>query len=174
MKTDSDQVRTVRASLADIPTGLRCIFVDGDAFLAADDDVLGPDAIIATFAPELSQFSAIAIARAAGDVEYLLTLVDRAAKKIKAMNNGSPSSESSRRSRVAPGADYAAEAAMKCDTPRFREYLTVRHDMPADADKDAVAEALRKALKIKSRGELNAAGRWLKLRDDFDAWMRQP
>ena len=50
--------------------------------------------------------------------------------------------------------------------------MIVRFDLGADANKDAIAEALRRALKVRSRSELNAAGRWLQLRAEFEAWQR--
>ncbi|WP_157928852.1 hypothetical protein [Pararhizobium haloflavum] len=70
--------------------------------------------------------------------------------------------------------DYSAEAAMKCSDAAFVAYLVAKHSLEQDAPPEFVAGALRNALGIASRKELNtdpaAATRWRDLKADFDAW----
>ncbi|WP_157928768.1 hypothetical protein [Pararhizobium haloflavum] len=70
--------------------------------------------------------------------------------------------------------DYSAEAAMKCSDSAFVAYLVAEHGLEQDAPPEFVAGALRNALGIASRKDLNtdpaAATRWRDLKADFDAW----
>lgn len=72
--------------------------------------------------------------------------------------------------------DFAAECAMKCEDPLFRQFLAAEHDIDA-TDRERIATRLRTVLQITSRAELNtdeaARKRWLALRDRFDRWRKR-
>ncbi|CCE96185.1 hypothetical protein SFHH103_01688 [Sinorhizobium fredii HH103] len=73
--------------------------------------------------------------------------------------------------------DYAAECAMKCAEPAFKKFLEECHGLERPLTDDRAANKVRFILKIGSRAELNddsnAAERWKRLRNDFDAWRKR-
>lgn len=73
---------------------------------------------------------------------------------------------------AAPTGDFAAECGMKCAEPAFRNFLAEKHGLAVDATDDDVRDCVRKALKVKSRSELNAASRWFAMRAEFQLWER--
>lgn len=75
---------------------------------------------------------------------------------------------------------HGSECAMLCNKQAFGRFLAEVHGAtygPVDPlDPDSVATAVKKILAIESRAVLNhdaeAVGRWIKLRDEYQAWMR--
>ncbi|MBP1852147.1 hypothetical protein [Rhizobium halophytocola] len=80
-----------------------------------------------------------------------------------------------KRQREAGRKDYAAQCAMACDKPAFRQWLADVHGADI-SDRERIATRLRSILNIRSRGELNidesAAARWKSLQADFEASLR--
>lgn len=72
--------------------------------------------------------------------------------------------------------DYAAECAMKCNEASFGLFLQERHQLQPPITAESVTTAVKHALKVRSRKELNnnaaAAHRWTDLRSEYDAWRR--
>ncbi|AID18359.1 hypothetical protein PPF1_46 [Rhizobium phage vB_RleM_PPF1] len=71
--------------------------------------------------------------------------------------------------------NYATECAMKCKSDQaFRQYLIECHDLRDATDAERIKTRVRSILGIQSMAELNAdeaaAGRWRKLRADFERW----
>ncbi|PRX10274.1 UNVERIFIED_ORG: hypothetical protein BCL66_10465 [Martelella mediterranea] len=75
-----------------------------------------------------------------------------------------------------PAKDYAAEFAMKCADPAFRQFLIERHDLPHAATEQTAATRLRSVLAIDSRAALNsdpdATSRWRGIVQEFEMWSR--
>ena len=73
--------------------------------------------------------------------------------------------------------NYAANCAILCAEPAFKKYLEERHGLERPLTDTKVETRVRSLLAISSRAELNtdpaAADRWLRLRDDYDAWRKQ-
>ncbi|MBP1850544.1 hypothetical protein [Rhizobium halophytocola] len=71
--------------------------------------------------------------------------------------------------------DYAAQCAMACDKPAFRQWLSSVHGADT-SDRERIATFIRDKLDIGSRAELNtdaeAADRWKALYADFEVWQR--
>ncbi|MCP5036570.1 MAG: hypothetical protein GY945_03105 [Rhodobacteraceae bacterium] len=127
-----------------------------------------------------------------GDIVFLLGLVDRAIAKIKnghehsSGNEAKPeaSAEAARVSRARAGPaqagiavsankDYAAQAAIACTKPAFVKFLGQRFGVD-DPDPDQTTDMLLQELDISSRSELNAAGRWMELNQQFNTWLNTP
>ncbi|WP_439273564.1 hypothetical protein [Pseudochrobactrum sp. HB0163] len=107
-------------------------------------------------------------------VALLLRLVDRA---IAAARKGaaSPARQGQEQGQK-KAANYAAEAAMKCEEAAFRVFLEERHGLSRPLTEERCAQRLRTLLGISSRKELNnssaAAARWRRLRADYAAWKK--
>ena len=76
-----------------------------------------------------------------------------------------------------PARDYAAECAMKCADPAFRQFLIERHDLPSPATEQTAATRVRSALAIDGRVALNsdpdAASRWRRMAREFETWRQR-
>lgn len=123
---------------------------------------------------------------AAGDIAFLVGLVDRAAARVRELDgalrafraaNDMPGEDASK------SKDHAAEASMKLDDLHFRQFLRWHPGAQpvggASGDRDPVdtaADRLRAILSITSRRELNtdpqAAQRWIELRDEWNRFRR--
>jgi hypothetical protein len=101
------------------------------------------------------------------NVRFLLDFASRAIRHAREQGRGQKSAEP-----VKATGDFAAECGMKCDEAAFRAFLVEKHGLAPDATDDDVSDCVRKALKIKSRSELNAAGRWFAMRAEFQLWER--
>lgn len=71
---------------------------------------------------------------------------------------------------------HGSECAMLCNKPAFGRFLIEVHAVDLDQnDPAAIAEAVKQHLQIKSRAVLNtdhdAVTRWIKLRDEYQAWL---
>ena len=164
--SDADRLRAIRIRREHAPRMQMGAADDLLQLLA--DEIAEPDKILATFVPEASSDWVQFLASAPADIAFLLSLIERAKQRIRALETQASAPASG--TRVDRTADYAAEAAMKCEHKGFARFIIERCGLGDDADKDAIAEALRRLLKISSRSELNAAGRWLQLRAEFEAW----
>ena len=174
------RLRAIRTRLA-LAAPLQMAFSDGCWMLEWRDPVTQDQCAMASFAQDIPHDQVHVLAAAQPDGAFLLTLLDEAfhtIRKLKAQNNQAPQStqqsgaQATAASRVEPQKNYTAEATMKCADPQFIAYLADLGLLGEDPEETAIAEALRQALKIKSRSELNAAGRWLAMRQDFEDWKR--
>lgn len=98
------------------------------------------------------------------DEGFLLELLDEAFRVIRQL-----------RGKQQKPKDYAAECAMKCGEPAFQRFLAEMHGLDRQ-NKDSAASRVRSILMIESRTEINtnpaAAEGWIKLRDQFNDWMK--
>lgn len=133
------------------------VYGDGEPHLRSGDT------FILAFGPEAGHDDTQFYYWAHPDIGFLLTLVERAKRRIAELTDR-------------PSGNYAAECAMKCAEPLFIRFLTDRHDLKPDATGDDIKDCVRKALKVKSRKELNsnnaAARRWRDMCNDFELWGR--
>ena len=121
--------------------------------------------IMATFELDVPAQQVEILSRYKDDVGFLLQLLTEAFTTIRQLRSGSTTE--------APK-DYAAQAAMLCGQPAYIRYLQEKHALPADATADQVADAQRKAAKINSKADLNAAARWIRHHQAYQAWLNQP
>ena len=123
--------------------------------------------LILSFAIGASETDRVFYRDAPENIRFLLDFASRAIRHARENARGQKPQEPTR----ATG-DFAAECGMKCAEPTFRAYLVDKHGLAPDATDDDVRDCVRKALKIKSRSELNAAGRWFAMRAAFQLWER--
>lgn len=123
--------------------------------------------LILSFAIGASETDRLFYRDAPESIRFLLDFASRAIRHAREQARGQKPAEPAK-----PTGDFAAECSMKCGEAAFRAYLVEKHGLPPDATDDDVAELVRKALKIKSRSELNAAGRWFAMRTEFQLWER--
>lgn len=145
---------------------------DGGCFVEATG-AMGDLYEVARFHPGTDAAEIDFVVEAPRNMRFLLVLIDRAIAKLRPeppRRNG-PAGE--------PHTDpknYAAEAGMKCQEPRFLAYLEKQHGLERPLTKEKAAQKLRSLLGVSSRKNLNidaqAAERWKALRRDFDNWMR--
>lgn len=104
------------------------------------------------------------------NLRFLLGLLDRASASVRTLRKQLEQYEPKKK-------DYAAEAAMKCQSGAFRRFLIECHDLPDAADFERIATRLRTLLRIESRSELNtdpaAQARWKSLKQEFERWMKR-
>tara|TARA_R110002167_G_scaffold160818_1_gene356952 strand:- start:62 stop:640 length:579 start_codon:yes stop_codon:yes gene_type:complete len=169
------RLRAIRTRMT-LAAPLQMAFSDGCWMLEWRDPVTQERGAMASFAQDIPHDQVHVLAAAQPDGAFLLELLDEAfatIRQIKAKNSqqpGAPATAAGPRSD--PQKNYSAEAAMKCADPQFIAYLADLGLLGEDPEETAITEALRQALKIKSRSELNAAGRWLAFRQDFEDWKR--
>ncbi|MEX3008972.1 hypothetical protein [Hoeflea sp. TYP-13] len=158
----------------------------GGPTLEFTDPATGQREIMATFAADVPPDQVEQLARYRDDLGDMLNLFAEACAEIRRLKGNatdrSPpdfSAAPAQARRDSAGAavsekpkDYAAQAAMMCDRPAYRRFLEEHHGLAEGADPDAVREAQRKAVKIRSKADLNAAGRWLKHLTEFELWQR--
>lgn len=128
---------------------------------------------LAVLSQTITHWQRRALLNAPAHLRFLLGLVHRCAGRVKTLE-----AELNRfRPPPARQKDYAAEAAMKCETKAFRRYLIDAHGLPDMADAERTNTRLRTLLMIESRGELNtdpaAQARWKSLKRDFEAWLKR-
>lgn len=133
------------------------VYGDGEPHLRSGET------FILAFGPEAGHDDTQFYYWAHPDIGFLLTLVERAKRRIAELTNST-------------SGNYAAECAMKCAEPAFLRYLTDRHLLPEAHSDEDVKVCVRKALDIKSRKQLNtnsaAARRWRDMCNDFELWGR--
>lgn len=168
---DAERLRRIRARLDHAPHDVQMAH-SGGTFHLLSKSVLASDGMLASFTPEAPADWPSFFAEAPDDIVFLLALIDRATRRIRSIEASQAPSQPHTQ-RVDQQADYAAEAAMKCGHKAFGRFLIERCGLDQDAGDDAIAQALRDALKIRSRAELNAAGRWLQLRAEYGDWTRK-
>jgi len=115
-------------------------------------------------------------AHAPQDLRFLLGLLDRCAKRVKALAPPAVDDAAARPGAEAGqgGRNYAAEASMLCAVPAFKRFLMERHGLESPASDERTAQKLRSLLVVTSRREINesdaALSRWKALRAEFYAW----
>jgi hypothetical protein len=177
--SDAQRLARIRAAIGTL---------DGDEWLltaaggAMSIDARGRDGSLVTIATIDGKAGADELELLAGaldHVRFLLGLVDRCAGKVRALQGAGPE-----RGGTPPvgGAqarsekNFAAEASMKCQEPAFMAFLHECHGLDRPLSPEKAARKLRSLCGVTSRKDLNddavAAGRWKKLRDEFEAWRR--
>jgi len=170
--TDAARLAQIRASHAAIAPGMWSRAVDGEGreFVEARGD-MGELLPVLTFHPGASTAERDFVTEAPEAIGFLLGLVERAARKVRAL-----SGQAEPETRAKAGKDYAAEAAMKCAEPSFKRFLMEKHGLESPATDERVAQKVRSLCGVSSRRALNengkAADRWTNLRRAFDAWRR--
>lgn len=160
------------------------------------EPVSGEDGVLVRYEPHADPALVEFHAGAHEDVAFLLDILHQAFARIRdltsegkepaegARPNGRPSpceapaqasgEAATGRERQTDRKDYAAEASIKLTQPAFVAYLVAHHGLEHDAPHEFAAGALRNALGIASRRDLNtdptAAARWRDMKADFDAW----
>lgn len=135
---------------------------------------------VATFSGHATQDEMELAAGAPDDLRFLLGLIDRAMRALRPARPAVPLPRPSDTAAAPKAAkNHAAEAAMLCERPAFRNWLIERHglDLTGTADDTAratrAAARLRSLLGVTSRKEINENGavrdRWIALRRDFYA-----
>lgn len=170
---DGRRLRAIRERLSRLPAGEWLLAYEGGEAAVVREDAAARMQRVAVFTAETAIDEQAVIADAAGDLRFLVGLVDRAAAKLRSLVGPEPDAPPARKAK-----DYAAEAAMFCqraDFQRFLGGLIANDDTPAAGvaigDVDRAAQRLRTVLGIGSRRALNtdrdAAERWRRLKDDF-------
>jgi hypothetical protein len=188
---ESARLNAIRGQLASLDAREWQLMADGEGMAFASAGADGSLVTIARFTNHATSDEMQFAADAATNVRFLLGLVDRAiralrAHGVRACGPASAGAGDSARAPVgaAPAAnggraaerakDFAAEAAMKCAEPAFKVFLEERHGLERPLSDDRAAQRLRSLLGISTRAELNhddkAAARWRQLRDEFKAW----
>lgn len=152
---------------------LNMFFSGGESGLEWKDPITGEPTTMAIFAADIpfEQMEILACARPM--LRDALAIIDHCFAIIRDMKTSRPPAQTpapQTGAKIEAAKDYTAEACMKCTDPQFIAFLGDLGLIEDSADSDAVTDALRKTLKIKSRAELNAAGRWLTLKNDFRDW----
>lgn len=177
---EGKRLARIREAVPSMPQGLTWAVSDGNYLLEWIDPVSQERETLATFtaaAPRelVEQFAALR-----DDTVFLLSLIDRAAAKVRELRDGGPPA-GHRRSDERPtgrtlkqNGDYAANCAMLCDDAGFRRFLESMHGLETDSDKEWLVGKVRELVCVESRKELNtddaAARRWLDLVEDFNSW----
>jgi len=104
-------------------------------------------------------------------VRALLMLRDEAVRAYLQVTHLPPSQKHTSK-------DFAAELSMKCKSDlAFARYLTEVHGLEDASSSERVKSRVRSILAVQSLAELNndteAAARWLKLRSDFQTWLKR-
>lgn len=171
---DMQRLRAVRKHVTHAPNGTMMGWYDGSLCLLADDPMTGDNGVIARFEPQVSNETVESLADTIGDLKFVLGLLDRAIatiRTLRAAGNAQPTKSDdaaeTRKLKIEPGTNYAAQAQMKCQDPSFSTFLVARYGM---ADGDDPANHIREILDIPSRVALNAAGKWKRLALEHDLW----
>ncbi|GKX33733.1 MAG: hypothetical protein MnENMB40S_13510 [Rhizobiaceae bacterium MnEN-MB40S] len=167
---DAKRLARLRAQADALPCELAMAYSDGMLLIEWTDPATKKPEILASFSPSAPSDLVEQLAAAPETIRFLLNLIDRATAKIRDLKGRHEDHPRTLR----PDGNYAANCAIVCDDPLFREFMELWHGLERDAEKDWLVGKLHQVLEIGSRCELNtdpaAAGRWLNLVDDFNRW----
>lgn len=162
--SQTERLITIEARAAAASPHLLIADENGFALAAPAVDGMGTE-IIAHFTPACGYAERELLVHAVEDVRFLLELVRRAVVKVRSLEAQLPRAK-----------DYATECSMKCQEPAFKKWLEEAHSLERPLTDERVATKVRGLLNIRSRRELNtdsnAAGRWKRMRSDFENWKR--
>lgn len=171
-QADAARLQNIRASLAAIEPGRWTLAADDEGMFVEAASPMGELLPMARFHPGATSEEMIFVSEAPENIRFLLGLVDRAVRAMRAGREPAPPPAD----QAPVGKDYAAEAAMKCQEPAFKKFLEEKHGLERPLTDERAAQRLRGLLGVTSRRELNqsaaAAERWQRLRDEFQAWRR--
>lgn len=165
--TDTQRLERIRAELTELECRQLTLSTDGNKTWL---EGLEPESRVRVRIAAFDQANIDEIqfyGRAVETVTFLLGLVDRASKELRrARSEGFIARK-----------NFAAEASIKCGNLKFRQFLSHLAGLAAPADEKAAPDLLRKQLGIVSRRDLSedddAADRWLQLRGEFEAWLKE-
>lgn len=173
---DALRLAEIRARLAAIAPGDWRRAADAEGEFVEARTARGELLPIARFHPGAEFDEMMFAVDAPETVRFLLSLVDRAAARVRALERMISPLEgeigsSSRR-------DHAAEVAMIVTRPAFKAWLRDVHGLEPPLTDERCTTKLRSLLSITSRRELNddgqARARWKALRADFKLWRDRP
>ena len=144
---------------------LNFVFAGGPTLEMVDPHT-GERNIMARFELDVPGDQVEILARYRDDVGFLLQLLFESFARIR---NSQPNQVDTA-SHGEPK-NYAAQASILCGKQAYQKYLQECHGLADDADKEAIEEAQRLAIGIKSKTELNAAAKWLEHYAEFTAWL---
>jgi len=167
---DAKRLARLRAQADALPSELAMAYSDGLLLIEWPDPSTKKPEILASFSPSAPSDLVEQLAAAPETIRFLLNLIDRATAKIRDLQRRQ---EDQPRTLRADG-NYAANCAINCDDPLFREFMELWHGLEQDTDKGRLVGKLHQVLEIGSRRELNtdpaAAARWLDLLDAYNRW----
>ncbi len=167
---DAKRLARLRARADALPSELAMAYSDGLLLIEWTDPATKKPEVLASFSPSAPSDLVEQLAAAPETIRFLLNLIDRATAKIRDLQGRQEDQPQTLR----PNGNYAANCAIVCDDPLFREYMELWHGLERDADKDWLVGKLHQVLDIGSRRELNtdpaAAARWLDLLRAYNGW----
>ncbi|MBW8640406.1 hypothetical protein K1W69_24655 [Hoeflea sp. WL0058] len=167
---DAKRLARLRAQADALPSELAMAYSDGLLLIEWTDPATKKPEILASFLPSAPSDLVEQLAAAPETIRFLLNLIDRATTKIRDLQGR----QQDQLRKLRPNGNYAANCAIVCDDPLFREYMELWHGLERDADRDWLVGKLHKVLEISSRRELNtnpaAAARWLDLLHAYNGW----
>lgn len=178
LSPDAARLKAVRASLAAIePADWSRVHGGAGAFVESRGE-MGELFVLARF-DEATVDEIDFICNAPDTVTFLLRLLDAAFFKIRQLS-GLPEPRQTNEPAGEPMAtnvkNFAAECAIKCGEPAFKQFLHEAHGLEKPLTDERAAQKVRSLLGVQSRRELNNGGRaseaWKALRGSFDAWRR--
>ena len=168
--SERQRVEQIRARVAALGGADWSLAADGDGMLlesvAPEIGASGTARVtLARFGEHATGEEMELAARAPADLTFLIGLFDRAVKALRP-----PPAK--------PAKNHAAEAAIKAGDWYFQRFLAERHQLLPPLTAERATQRLRSVLGVTSRKELNvsgsvAAARWVRLRDEFEAWRRE-
>lgn len=185
MKVDADRQRAYEATklrrLSDVADRAA-----GDAWLIEADDrgmfvvserFDGTRVTVCKFGQQANDDEIRLISEALESLMFFLPMIDRAAKRVRELDERIRALEAeleAARSGPAKPKDYAAQASMLLSNGAFQRFLSERRDGEVVDEKDSADAALKDALGIQSKREINNDDRareaWLSMRAEFEAW----
>ena len=200
LTSDSARLAGIRGSLDAIAPGIWTRAADGEGEFVEARGEMGELVPVVRFHPGATLDERRFVADAPEAVRFLLRLVDRAISASRAASRAAPAgapagaadggrapvgaAPSAGGGAISQAKDFAAEAAIKCQSPAFKLFLHERHGLERPLTTERAAQKLRSLLGVRSRRELNvgrdAAGaqtgnpeglaRWKQIRADFREW----
>lgn len=140
---------------------------NGILSLIVKDPADGEPRTIAVFAGDVPFSFQDFLMRAGDRQQFLVEMLDRCARAYRELASKQPKPT-----------NHAAEVAMKCKSDQqFRQWLIDCQNMTDAKDFERVKTHVRFLLAVGSLKDLNedqaAAGRWKKMREDFEKWRKR-
>ncbi len=133
----------------------------------------GERVLLAVVDPDVTPAELDLICGAHDLLGFFLTMQDRATAKVLDLQARLDS-----RARGARETDYAAQAAMLCNEPRFWRFLETKATRTAVANARQADTRLKVVLGFQSKRQLNSdaalLGKFRSLLSDFELWKRNP
>jgi hypothetical protein len=169
---DRAAVERLRGILSNMdPHHMKLQAMGGEMMLTCDAGP-GKYAEIAVILPEANDAERDFFLFGPADALAALRVIDRADAYFRQQRQGQHPAQPEPKRKM-----HGSECAMLCAKEAFGRFMAEVHGEPIDPkDADAVADAVKRHLKIPSRSVLNtddaAVERWIKLRNEYQDWMR--